>query len=238
MKQFYRLVDPFYEKEGKEYNTMDTLLSPRMQHSIEMSPLFNIVFCFWQKTGVQLSTACDAMFNFWNYLETVQTIEEEGGEYVPTSLFNHHEAIQFVPFRDLKVLMFSYYDLYNEKHLSLDVEDLPYIWEFLWEVVRKNLFSAKNSRFIGLFLYDNLDQTIAFQNKINTFPPHNTIVKVKIENELNLERYDAGWLDNLSVNCTFNDYFESCKNYWLGEPSNNPNWEYIYIGKYKIEGRV
>lgn len=238
MKQFYRLVDPFYEKEGQEYNTMDTELSPRMQRSIDLSSLFNIVFCFWQKTGVQLSTACDAMLNFRNYLEVVQTIEEDGGEFVPTSLFNHHEAIQFVPFRDLKVLMLSYYDLYNEKHRSLEIDDLPFIWEFLWEVVRKNLFEAKNSRFLGLFLYDNLDQTKAFQNKINSVPPQNIIVTVRIENELNLERYDAGWLDALSVDCTFNDYFESCKNYWSGKPSVNPNWEYIYIGKYKIEGRM
>lgn len=238
MKLFYRLVDPLYEKEGMEYNTIGTAISPRIQHSIDLSPLFNIAFIFWQKTGVQLSTALDAMLNFSNYLEIVQSIEKEGIDKVPTSLFNHHEKIQYVSFQDIKTLMLSYYDLYNEKHISLDLDDLPFIWEFLWEVVRNSLFPTKNSRFFGIFLYDNIDQTIALQDKLDSLPPQKTIVKVCIENEHNLERYDAGWLDGLSVNCTFNNYFDSCKNYWEGKPSDTPNWEYIYVGKYKILGKV
>ena len=233
MRPFYRLVNTLFEREGIEYNS-EEIISPRMQCSITLSPLFYIAFNFWQKTGVQLSTAVDAMLHFQDYLEKVQTIEREGRKFVPTSFFNHHEIIQEVPFQDVKILMFAYYDLYNEEGLSLGVKDLQYIWEYLWEVVRDNQFSDKKSRFQCRFLYDNIDQAKALQEKIDPFHK-NAIVKVLLEDQDHVEKYDAGWLDLISVDCTFNEYINYCRNYWKGEESKCPNWEYLYVGKYKIE---
>lgn len=233
MKPFYRLVNPVFEQKGIEYDTMEIPLSPRKQRSINLFQLFKIAIVFWQRTGVQLSTAIDAMLRFRDYLEEVQSIERSGGESVPTSLFNHHEPVQAVTLQDIKTLMFVYYDLYNKEGLSLYFDDLPYIWELLWEIVRKDFFSNKTCRFQCLFLYDNLDQTKSFQAKIDPYH-QNTIVKVWLENEDSIERYDAGWLDMISVNCTFNEYFDYCRNYWEGKESKCPNWEYLYVGKYKL----
>ena len=234
MKSFYRLVNPLFELEGKEYDTMDTAMSPRMHRTIELSPLFNIAFRFWQRTGVQLSTAVDAIIRFPDYLEDVKSIELSKGEDVSTSLFNHHETIPNVPFQDVKTLMLEYYDLYNEKGLSLGVNDLPYIWEFLWEAVRKNLYANKTSRFLCLFLYDNPDQAQVLQDEIDQLH-QNTVVEVLAENKDGIERYDAGWLDIISVNCTFNEYIDYCRSYWEGKESKCPNWEYLYVGKYRIK---
>lgn len=234
MKSFYRLVNPLFEIEGKEYDTMDTAMSPRMQHTIELSPLFNIALLFWQRTGVQLSTAVDAIIRFPDYLEAVKTIERSKGETVPTSLFNHHETIPNVPFQDVKTLMLTYCDLYNKKGLSLGVNDLQYIWEFLWEAVRKNLYANKTSRFLCLFLYDNPKQAKALQAEID--PLHkNTVVEVLVKNKDGIERYDAVWLDLISVDCTFNEYIEYCRSYWEGKESDSPQWEYLYVGKYRIK---
>ena len=205
-----------------------------MQRVIQLSPIFNIVFLFWQRTGVQLSTAIDAILRFPDYLETVKSIERSKGETVPTSLFNHHETISNVSFLDVKTLMLSYYDLYNETGVSLGVDDLQYIWEFLWETVRKNMYINKTPRFLCLFLYDNPDQAKALQDKVD--PLHqNIVVKVMVEGKDDIKRYDAGWLDLISVNCTFNEYIYYCGSYWEGKESECPNWEYLYVGKYRIK---
>ena len=232
-KQFYRAVNPCFEGCGYVIDTDVADLPPRMKCSVDLFPVFNILTPFWNKSGISLESACNSMLYLSDYLDIIQEIEQSGGTMIPTSLFNKNESIKEIPLSILKEMIFPYVDLYNSKGISLEIYDLPYFWEYIWEIVRKSFYPQKLGRFVSLFMFDDLQQTKRFLNEYHQ-DDGTIICSVKLIETRRLEEYDASWLDNVPTDCTFNTCIEYVRNYWDGKYAKNPNPEYLFSGKYQL----
>lgn len=231
---FYRLVDSKYEPIGSIIDTDTAQMPTRMKKTVELFPLFNILLPFWLESKVQLDTACNCMLEMYNYLESVQRIESQGGTSVPTAYINKDEQLSDIPLITLKKIMLSYYDYYNETGISMNYDDLQYIWEYLWSVVRKNFYPNKLDRFASIFLFDSIEQTKNFQEMVD--PMHNRVIcTVELINTKSLEKYDMKWLDNVPTNCTFEEMVQYALSYWEGKMTSIPIAEYLFSGSYILK---
>lgn len=117
--------------------------------------------------------------------------------------------------------------------LGFSYDDLPFVWEYLWEVYRKNFFPEKISRFSSVFLFDDEQNLINFQNDHHLFE---ALVPCKVEllETRRCEAYDMAWLDNIPTDCTFDEFSEYGKGYWSGAITDNPTIEILFSGIYKL----
>lgn len=233
-KTFFRLVNPKYEPINNVIDTDIADMPSRMKRSVELLPLFNILLPFWIESKVQLDTAFDCMLKMSVYLKDVQIIESQGGTILPTSLINPNEKLSEIPLITLKKIIFPYYDLYNQTGMSIDYDDLPYIWEFLWAVVRKNFYPDKLDRFKSIFLFDSIEKAQCFQNNID--PLHERVIcNVKLIETRAMDGFDMGWLDNIPTDCTFEEMMKYVRNYWEGKTTSEPTIEYLFSGCYSLK---
>ena len=228
---YYRLVDIKHEPANIIINSDTENASPRMLQSIRLSDLFELLLQFWANSGVQLDTASDSMIHFPDYISDIQDLEAKGQTIVPTSLINPNEKMQTIPLNVLKTIIFPYYE-YFKNGISLNTEDLPYIWEYLWEIVRKSFFNDKTSRFRSVFLFDEYNLVKNFQEDTLFFDK--TICSVDIIETFDIQKYDMNWLTMVPVNCTFNEMCKYATNYWAGNLTEKPIMEYLFSGKYKL----
>lgn len=120
-----------------------------------------------------------------------------------------------------------------ESGLEFTYDDLPYVWEYLWEVYRKNFFREELSRFSSIFLFDDEKNLMDFKNSHH---PFEMLIPCKVEllETRGLESYDMAWLDNVPTNCTFEEFAEYGKGYWSGARTENPITEVLFSGVYKL----
>lgn len=229
---FYRLVDINGEPENIIIDTDTAQISPRMMRSVRLAPLFNLLLPFWTESGIQIDTACNCMLYLQDYLLEVQNIEKQGLTVVPTRLLNPKEKMQTISLDMLKTIMLSYYDYYNETGNSLKIEDLPYIWEYLWEVVRKSFFQNEISRFKSIFLFDNKTTAEILQKE--KFFLQEVLCSVEIIETYNMQQYDMNWLDQVPTDCTYTEMHQYAANYWSGILTDSPAFEYLFSGKYRL----
>jgi hypothetical protein len=205
----------------------------RMEKTIELIPLFNILTPFWSKSGLQLDTACNCMLYLDLYLPVIQKIEARKEQFVPTFFINPKEKIDSIPFLTIKKFIFAYCDHFEQTHQSLEVTDLQYIWEYLWEVIRNSLYPDRLSRFHGTFLFDSYQSAQLYQEKED--PQHlRTICKVEINEIRALESYDMTWLNETPTSATFNEVTQRIRNYWEEQQTQSPFSEFLLSGKYTL----
>ena len=232
-KIFYRLVDTNIERLHVVIDTENASLPQRMEKTMELIPLFNILTPFWSESGLQLDTACNCMLYLDLYLPIIQKIEARKEQYVPTFFINPNEKIDRIPFFTIKKFIFAYCDHYEQTHQSLEVTDLQYIWEYLWEVIRNSLYPDRLSRFHGTFFFDCFQSAQLFQERED--PQHiRTICKVGINEIRAMESYDMTWLNDTPTNATFNEVAQNIRNYWEGQQTKSPFSEFLFTGKYTL----
>ena len=232
-KIYYRLVDTNIERLHVVIDTENASLPQRMEKTMELIPLFNILTPFWSDSGLQLDTACNCMLYLDLYLPIIQKIEARKEQYVPTFFINSHEKIDSIPFSTIKKFIFAYCDHYEQTRQSLEATDLQYIWEYLWEVVRNSLFPDRLSRFHGTFLFDSYQSAQLFQEREDP-QHHRTICKVEINEIRALESYDMTCLNETPTSATFNEVTQIIRNYWEGKQTKTPFSEYLLSGKYTL----
>ena len=120
-----------------------------------------------------------------------------------------------------------------ESDLGFTYDDLPFVWEYLWEVYRKNFFPEKLSRFSSVFLFDEEQNLTDFKSSHH---PFEMLIPCKVEliETRRLESYDMAWLDNVPTNCTFEEFAEYGKGYWSGAKTDSPIIEVLFSGVYKL----
>lgn len=232
-KIYYRLVDTNIERLHVVIDTEKTSLPQRMEKTIELIPLFNILTPFWSESGLQLDTACNCMLYLDRYLPIIQEIEARKEQYVPTFFINSHEKIDSLSFLTIKEFIFAYCDHYEQTRQSLEVTDLQYIWEYLWEVVRNSLYPDRLSRFRGTFLFDSYQSAQLFQEREDP-QQLRTICKVEINEIRAIESYDMTWLNDTPTSATFNEVVQIIRNYWEGLQTKTPFSEFLFSGKYTL----
>lgn len=167
------------------------------------------------------------------YLPIIQKIEARKEQFVPTFFINPKEKIDSIPFLTIKKFIFSYCDHYEQTRQSLEVTDLQYMWEYLWEVVRNSLYPDRLSRFHVTFLFDSYQSAQLFQEREDP-QRHRTICKVEINEIRALESYDMTWLNETPTSATFSEVVQIIRNYWEGQQTKTPFSEYLLSGKYTL----
>lgn len=232
-KTYYRLVDPNYEPINTMIDTDVAEMPPRMKKVIELMPIFNILLSFWQESGLQLDTVCNGFINLSLYLDEVKRIEASGETSVPTSIINIKETKKYVSLTTIKKLIFPYCDLYEKTGMVLEHKDLSSIWEYLWFIVRTNFYPSKLDRFKSIFLFDELHHVKDFQQTVD--PLHNRIIcKAELIETRDIEHHDMKWLNDIPVQCSFDQMIQIASNYWKGESTTSPIIEYLFSGIYKL----
>lgn len=230
--KYYRLVDLAGEPEDVIIDTEIAKTPPRMLKTVELSPLFDFFLQFWTESGVQIDTASNSLIYLQNYISEVQYFEKHGRTDIPSYLVNPNEKMPTIPLNTLKNAILSYCSYCDQSGVSLHTEDLPYVWEYLWEVIRKSFFQDKTSRFSSIFLFSDLAVAKTFQT--DTCSMKETICSVDLLETFDIQAYDMNWLNMVPTDCTFKEMLEFANNYWLGNLTDNPTMEYLFSGKYKL----
>jgi hypothetical protein len=232
-KTYYRLVDPNYEPINTMIDTDVAEMPPRMKKVIELMPIFNILLSFWQESGLQLDTVCNGFINLSLYLDEVKRIEASGETIVPTSIINTKETKEHISLTTLKKLIFPYCDMYENTRMVLKQEDLPSVWEYLWFVVRKSFYPDKLDRFKSIFLFDELHHVKDFQQTVDPLQDR-IICKAELMGTRAIEHHDMKWLNDIPVQCSFDQMIQVASNYWEGKSTTSPIIEYLFSGVYKL----
>lgn len=231
--RYFRLVNTNYEPVNTVIDTDVANASERMRISLSLAPIFNIILQFWVNEKVQLKTACYAVTHLDLYLSIVQDIERNGGKTIPTSIINAHEKIQDIGLLAIKNVIFPYTDHYTNTGESINDDDLQYIWEYILEVYRSNYTPSNQSRFSCIFMFDS-------QLNMNDFMTSYHLSDGLTECECTLvetrkiEFHDMRWIDNIPLDCTFEEFCKFAQSYWNGDLTENPTIEYLFSGKYKL----
>lgn len=106
-----------------------------------------------------------------------------------------------------------------------------YLWENIYEKVRRNGYEERPSREISFFLFDNLKDCKYY---IDKYKGRGQICKVEILEKRSLFKADMNLLDIIPNNLTFKQTEKQVDKYWSGETSDNVVYEYLFQGTCKL----
>ncbi|MGE4332975.1 MAG: DUF2441 domain-containing protein [Macellibacteroides sp.] len=106
-----------------------------------------------------------------------------------------------------------------------------YLWEYIYELVRKEYCPNKPKRADSFFLFDSVNDCIYYRDKIKG---GGEICKVEIINERKLFKGDMNLLDLIPNNITTKEAKNQTLKYWNGESSTIPVYEYLLEGECRL----
>lgn len=107
-----------------------------------------------------------------------------------------------------------------------------YLWENIYEKIRLNNYQDKPNRDQSFFLFDNIKDC---QYYIDNHKRGGVICEIEILNTHSLFKADMYLLDTIQNNFTFKQVKQQVHNYWSGNISNHPVFEYLFQGKCKLK---
>ena len=102
-----------------------------------------------------------------------------------------------------------------------------YLWENIYEKVRRKKHQDKPSRENSFFLFDNIRDCKYY---IDKHKEGGVICEVEILKNNSIFKGDMNLWDTISDNFTFKEAEEHVDKYWLGETSDKPVFEYLFQG--------
>ena len=231
-KQLYRVINPIEERIGEEVDAASRPLSPRINKTFELSPVFNLITEFWEATGCQLLTAVKALSEPKTYIPKLQEALAGRETLFPASNINDKDIIMFGTME-----IVTYWQKYQSLQIYLSPFDVLHIWEYLWEVVRQAKYSNCISRYNCLFAFGNKgDAKKYLKERIRENPSYaiDKICRVDIKFAEKQEVYDMRWLDEIEIFAKYNEYIKVADNYWSGKMTNHPLKEVLFQGVYAI----
>lgn len=129
--------------------------------------------------------------------------------------------------------LYNWYSDHPEPDKLCGISDAPYIWEFIWELARKEVNPTAVSRITGIYLWEEKERAEKFKEEHREHPLYK-IVRVKVQDADKVQRYDAKWLDDVPTDATLTEAYSYAVRYWLGLESESPSREILYEGKYEI----
>ena len=232
-KQLYRVINPIEERIGEEVDAISRPLSPRINKTLELSPVFNLITEFWEATGCQLLTAVKALSEPETYIPKLQETLAKRETLFPASNINEKDSIMF---GTMEVV--AYWQKYQSLQVYLSPFDVLHIWEYLWELVRQAKYQNCISRYNCLFAFENKrDAEKYLKERIKENPSYaiDKICRVDIKFAEKQEIYDMRWLDEIEIFAKYNEYIKVADNYWSGKMTNRPLKEVLFQGTYCLQ---
>lgn len=107
-----------------------------------------------------------------------------------------------------------------------------YLWEYIFEKIRRNEFDKIQSRIDAFYLFENTKDCNEY---IKTHKGGGIICEVDILNEENIFRADMNLIDETTFEWTIEEANNQARKYWRGELSENPTMEILFKGKCKLK---
>lgn len=233
--QLYRVINPFFEKTDVLMDTSQRGLTPRLQKTMALAPIFDLITKFWENSGCQLTTAVQALTEWNLYCHVLEPAVNRGEELFSAQNINEQDLTIF----KIKDILLYYYN-YKTLGVFLDPYESWAIWEYLWEKGRQQYHSDCISRYDCMFAFatkqdaDKYLQERQLEDKEHKTSAHllDKICFMDVLRPMKLECFDMRWLDSLSTCCTYNLYEKTVNNYWSGRMTKNPLKEILYQGEY------
>ena len=233
--KLYRVINPFEEKTDVQMDTLKRGLTPRLQRTIELTPVFDLITTFWKSTNCQLETAVHAITELDLYGHILESTLKNRERLFSAQNINQQDLIIF----DVQEL-FQYIFQYDQVGIYLYREEEWAIWEYLWErnrmtnhpqcVSRQNcLFAFSTEDEAKKYLQERHEEDVRYGRDTHML---DKVCKVEVLNSSKIEVYDMRWLDNLSTYCTYGLYEKTVNNYWDGRMTKNPLKEVLFQGTY------
>lgn len=109
---------------------------------------------------------------------------------------------------------------------------LPGIWEVLMERARPA--SVPFKRTDCTFFFENKYDALLFQKEYSNME-QGKLCEVEVLKEKHFLRCDMNWLDSLDENTVkAREAIDALKHYWMGEKTECPKMEVLFVGKYKL----
>lgn len=233
--QLYRVINPLFEKTDVPMDTSQRGFTPRLQRTVALAPVFDLITRFWKASNCQLETAVHALTELDLYGNILESAINNGIQLFSAQNINQKDSIIF----NVQELV-QYIFQYNQLGIYLYREEEWAIWEYLWNRNRLTDHPQCISRQDCLFVFCSEEDAKKYlqerqeEDKIYNKNSHilDRICKVEIFNQQKAEMYDMRWLDGLSTYCTYNLYEKTVNNYWKGRMTNNPLKEVLFQGTY------
>jgi len=107
-----------------------------------------------------------------------------------------------------------------------------YLWEYIFEKIRRREFQEKQSRIEAFYLFENEADCNYY---INTHKRGGVICEVEIEEQKKIFRGDMNLMDETTFEWTIEEAYNQARKYWKGELSKNPKMEILFNGKCKLK---
>ncbi len=229
--QLYRVINPIEERIGEEVDAVSRPLSPRINKTLELSPVFNLIIEFWMEEEVQLATAVQAIVLLPSYFERLNIALDQQKEFFELRYINSKESKPLVETEKVKNLAIRYLQC----GVNMNMEEGCYIWEYLWELVRQAEFPNSISRYNCLFAFEHKGDAEKYLKERMGENQSYTIDKICCVDIKYSEKqgvYDMRWLDEIEIFAKYDEYIKSARNYWLGKMTKNPLKEVLFQGTY------
>lgn len=236
--QLYRIINPLFEQTGEEMDTSQRNLTPRLQRTVALTPVFELIVEFWKNTGCQLTTAVQILTEWTLFCHVLEAVLNCGDELFSAQNINRQD---YTIFKTQDIL--QYFNKYEAMGGILDPNESWAIWEFLWERGRKQLYPNRISRYDCIFAFTSkqdadkyLQERLAEDTKYNInshLLDKTCVMNVICSNKA--ESYDMRWLDRISIFSTYDLYEKVVNSYWCGKKTRNPLMEVLFQGVYKIQ---
>ena len=123
------------------------------------------------------------------------------------------------------------FDLNNEEHKS-------YIWNYIYECVRLQInekfpqYTVNVGRYDSAYFFHSIKDCEYYRNYNGM--NDGVLCRVEVLMEYNSFAGDMNILEKLPLTSTGNDVFKAAADYWMRKTTDNPIYETLFQGKYKL----
>lgn len=229
-KIYYRVVYSLAEYSGL-YETKK-IEFPNRQRLLELWESLAAICAFCFESGVRICTAIP-MANSYISEDAFEQALTKNRERVDLHKFGYiNDPVQYVQ-TEAFLKLYNWYSDHPDPDKLCGFSNAFYIWEFIWELARREVKPTAVSRITGIYLWEDMERAEKFKDEQRKHPLYK-IVRVKVEDADKVQEYDAKWLDAVPTDATLEEAYAYAVRYWLGVESESPCWEILYEGRYEI----
>ncbi len=231
-KVYYRVLN---EEEiiDEFWNSIEDLTSRQLMTQ-EYYPQIEAICILSLKCDIKLSSALRIATQYGHVISDIQEAVRNNDIMFPLNKFLVFDEIKnMIPLQPIVDFVVTYNQIYEETGLYLDEDsgDGQYIWEGVWEFIRRKFYINKNSRLESIFAFEN---KMDAENFSKLYRNNDADIAEVIIEDAKVERYDMEWMTIVPITSTMKEASAFAVNYWEGESTDKPIFELLIKGTYKL----
>lgn len=225
--KYYRILNPSEEPSGQRL--MSDRQSQFRQEVFAYRKLSHCIYILSLKTGLQIINAVRVAENSPAYLDVLNCFFHSGERLFNLSEIGVTDPIRTISGDDLYAFCNNYVAAINESGLYYDFGNEHYLWEFIWEIVRKYEFPSMPSRMESVFLFKDAETASDFLRDWRDL--RYRAVSVDID-EGTTQEFDMNWFTDVPYDIPVSEAKDYARKYWRQELTEHPVIEILHSGTY------